>query len=357
MPETVSGYEFFQIPCSRESDAVISHATYRNELGVAGHRSRVLYGPRTGRWRFHISHDSLSGTPTPVITFDGVSMSRAAYIRDFFRRHTVSGEPFVITAIENNQYYLVEFAESEQTLHRKLTAMYATQIDLVQVRVPGVTVFDPARMAGLWGYFDAEISFDGQGLADNTPMNDTAWPDLSGNGHHLDFIGLGSKYQTNEQNGLPIIELSPSTATTYLSTSLDPVIYEALLVMKMREAAFSNFAGVLTADADVAMLVGDSGETTFYDHAFDPETAPFFYEKNSVEYQQSNQQAPMEQFGLVRVRMSEGLGMTNMRIGRDRAATDRYAEMDLAAMVFFDTLQPHSDIWELAEHLETRWDI
>lgn len=356
MPETVNGYELFQLPCSNSSEEKINYAVYRNPVGPDGYRSQVLYGARTGLRRFSIPYDGTlrGGTANADITFEGVTMSRAKYIRSVFRRSKVSGEPFVIKSSENDQYYLAEFAETEQSLQRKLAAVYSTTVELVQVRKAGATVFDPTRMSGLWGYFDAETSFAGLGLVDDQPLNDMDWPDLSGDAHHLTFTNLGSKYQLNEQNGLPIVQLSPSTSTTYLRTLLSPVIYEALFVMKMREATFSNFGGILTADSGVAMLVGNSGTTKFYDHGF---TVPFFYEKNSVEYTAANQQAPMNEYGVVRARMSGGMGLTNMQIGKDRAATDRYAEIDIAAIALFDALQPEDDVWELVEYLEDRWDI
>lgn len=266
-------------------------------------------------------------------------MNRAAYIRDLFHRSKVLGKPFVIQSPENGQYYLVEFEESEQSLTKKLAALYKTQVNLVQVRIPGVTVFDMLKTTGLWTWQESN-----EPGIDHSP----AGHDFSRNGNSN---GVGTV-----QNGLPTTRFNGgATNNGYWNiTATGPVIFEAMFIMKMNEAVFSNFAGILTASSGVAAITGDQGLTTFYNQSLG---ATYYYRKNGVLYAANNQQAPMNAFGLVHWRSETGVGLTNPQIGKDRAATDRYAEMDLGEFILNTTLPPLSESLEKAEHLMTKWGI
>jgi hypothetical protein len=363
MPETVNGYELFALPCSKESTQTASYADFVNPLGPDGFVTKVLYGADTGLQKFSIPYDPLPGESNSTnITFAGVTMSKATYIRDLFKRHTVSGEPFVIQASEDNQYYLVRFAESEQSLTRKLTAMYSTQITLVQERQYGVTVFDPSVLSGMWGWYDgASFRFiSGQVF------------DKSGSGHDLEIL---SDVSSGTYNDLSIAIFNDDDPTLpddgpginpahtpddpdvpsggYIRSDLSPVIKEALFVMKMDQPSFSNYAGILTADTGTAAIVGGSGTTKFYNLAF----SHYEYRKNGVEYIATNQLAPMDTWGLVHARWQDGIGLTHLQIGRDRDFGGRYAKMEIGEIFLFTTLQPLSTSRELAEHLQTKWAV
>lgn len=353
MPETINGWELFQLPCGKESGETVGYAEFVNPLGADGHVASVLYGADTGLRRFNLPYDGLAGyTSQSSITVGGVTMSKAKYIRDLFRRHKVSGVPFVIQSVENNNYYLARFDESEQSLTRKLTAMYATQINLVQERIDGVTVFDPLKMSGVWSWWKGDLYTEIVNEATTTYR----WTDQTGQLHYVDGTSTTNlTHVADVHNGLGVFRFNAGVSPNgYFSRNLSPVIYEAFLLMKMREATFSNYAGILTANTGTAALLGDNGTTKFFNQSIG---SAYEYRKNSVLFPENDQQAPMNEFGLVHLRFQNGIGLANLQIGKDRAATDRYAKMDLLGGLLLTTLNPLSDSLECAEHLQEWADI
>jgi hypothetical protein len=364
MPETVGSFEFFQLPCySTESSRTKKYAEFVNPLGPDGYVTKVQYGADTGLQEFWVKYDPLPGFTTGnTIIFAGVTMTKAAYIRDFFDRHTISGIPFVIQCIENSQFYLVRFNDSQQTLTRKFAASYATDVNFIQERRYGVTVFDPSVLSGIWGWYDgASFRFiSGQVF------------DKSGSGHDLEIL---SDVSSGTYNDLSIAIFNDDDPTLpddgpginpahtpddpdvpsggYIRSDLSPLIKEALFVMKMDQPSFSNYAGILTADTGTAAIVGGSGTTKFYNLAF----SHYEYRKNGVEYIATNQLAPMDTWGLVHARWQDGIGLTHLQIGRDRDFGGRYAKMEIGEIFLFTTLQPLSTSRELAEHLQTKWAV
>lgn len=349
MPEE---YELFALPCSKESTEMVGYAEYLNPTGPDGYFSQVLYGADTGLRRFSIPYDTLSGeSARGTVTIDGVEMTRARYIRDLFQRQKVDGRPFRILSPETNNYYLARFDESEQSITKKLQASYATQVNLIQVRIPGVTVFDPGQMDGVLTWLDAnQIA----GATDGDPLPAGSWPDASDNG--FDFsTGASTLWFEGIQNDLPVVRLD-GAASVLTSGAASAIISEVFIVMKMRENTFSNIAGILTDQNTLAILVGENGLTTFYDFSatFDYLT----YRKNGIEYAQDNQQAPMNQFGLVHVRATTPITFASaIQIGKDRNIAARWADADIAEVIIFDELQPLSTSRELASHLMDKWDI
>lgn len=340
MPETISGYELFQLCAGKDPDETIGFAEYVSDLGEDGNSVSVLYGADTGRRSWKINFPVLPGAQAQAsVTVGGVTMTPEAYLWDLFCRSKVSGLPFVIQSPRNDQYYLARFADRELTYTRMVTKLYSAGIGLKQVRIPGVTVFDPLSMAGLWGLFGPEDNF----TVDQGPL-----------GHDLVVTGNVTNGGTT-QNGLATTRFNNgATNTGFLNTSEDPVIKEAFFIMKMNEATFSNNAGILTAGTSVAALAGDTGKTTFYNLAFG---STYEYRKDGILYAETNQQAPMNAFGLVHIRFQTGWGLINLQIGKDRDFAGRFAEADMGQMLLFTTLQPMSDSLELAEHLQTKWNI
>lgn len=350
MPETVSGYELFQLPCSRESTETVSYAEFRNPIGPDGFRSQTLYGVDTGLKKFSIPYDPLPGNAhAATITVGGAAMNRATYIRDLFRRQKVSGAPFAIQSGENSQYYLVEFAESEQSLTKKLAALYATQINLVQVRLPDVSIFDMLKVPYVWGWYKGDYVDEGLGLA----------LDVSGNGRNLNMTGNVVNTGATQAGKQTFKFNVGGTNNGYLNTSLDPTIYEAFFAMKINEAAFSNYGGILTSDVasgsgGAAALVGNAGSTRFYDLSLG---SGLQYRKNGVLYTEADAQAPMNAWGVVHWRRDIGITLNNMQIGKDRADITRFAEMEIGEAVLLNGLNPLSYSFEISEHLQTSWQV
>lgn len=143
MPEYVSGYELLQLNASsRGSTETVRFAEKRYQFS-SGFRSQVLYGNRLGLRKWSITYDPLPGDDhDATIVMDGVAMTPAKYLRDLFRRHKRSGRPFAVLSTETGNYYLARFDETAQSLQKKLGALYTTQINLIQQRIPGSTIFE-----------------------------------------------------------------------------------------------------------------------------------------------------------------------------------------------------------------------
>lgn len=351
MPETINGYELFPL-CGKESEESISFAEYEIDLGEDGYYSSVMYGADTGLRRWNLKFPSVAAFAAATVTMKGVTTNPATYLWDLFCRSKVSGVPFAVQSPRNDQYYLAKFAEKELTYQRMMVKLFSTGIQLKQVRVPGATVFDVSKMNGLWTWLkaDAITGYDDGELIDNN------WPDSNGNVNEFFDPVVTSTYETNEQNGLPIVRLNGTSSVWKPLGSTFPFNFcEALMVMKVREDTFSNDAGVLTADDTLVLLVGNTGTTKFHDVSATITTLT--YRKNGIEYTQANQQAPMNEFGLVHVRSSAPVAMTGIQFGQDRAISGRFAKMDVGELIIFNQLQPLSEVRELAAHLLEKWDI
>jgi hypothetical protein len=339
-----------------------------NPLGPDGFVTKVQYGAHTGLQEFFVTYNPLPGfTSGNTITFGGVMMTKAAYIRDFFDRHTISGIPFVIQCIENSQYYLVRFNDSQQTLTRKFAASYATDVNFIQERRYGVTVFDPLQLSGLWGWYDGDsfVPDDGSVMDKSTGNHnlvyggDVLFPGTQ-NGHKFarfnsvftpggpDPTGISPSHDSED----PPARLAPAVGGMMYSTAA-PVIKEAVFAVQINEATFSSYAGLLTANSGTAAIVGESGTTKFYNLAF----SNYEYSKNGVDYIATNQQAPMSAWGVIHCRWPDGVGLTHLQIGRDRDFGTRYQKMDFGEGLLFTTLQPLSTSRELLESVATRWAV
>jgi hypothetical protein len=142
-----------------------------------------------------------------------------------------------------------------------------------------------------------------------------------------------------------------------MSTTKDVTVYDLIVVLKMREATFSNYAGILTGSTSGDILVGDIGQTYFYYFAQNNIDGQLSYWKNSVEYTFDNQQAPMSEFAIVHTRFTDGVSVPNLQIGRQRDYTDRYANVDLGPIAIADQLMPLNLVAETVEALAARYRI
>lgn len=347
-PETFGStpFEIFQLQCwGRDAEEAIHFAEYESDMGDDGYSTQILYGAQTGRRRFKISVPSLADfTTSATVVVNGVTYTPAAYLWDLFRRSKRTGRPFVITSGINNQYYLVKFSQAEMSYQRFLTKLFSSQLELVQVRVPGVSVFDPKRMPKTpWAWYGrGPLDVPRSQLYDNT-----------GNGHPLALHGnvLGGG---DEQNSWPTMRFNGgATNDGYANTTEDPTIYEAFFIVQINEANFSGYNGLLSGSGanDVA-LTGEPGTTKFYSHGLNE----YEYRKNGILYERTDRQAPMQEFGLVHARWQSGVTLNNLQIGK-YTNNALYMEMDFGEAVLFNQLNDLEDSLELGESMMDVWDI
>lgn len=179
--------------------------------------------------------------------------------------------------------------------------------------------------------------------------------DISNSGHDFSVVGNVSLSGTT-QNGHEVFRFNVgATNTGYLTTSATPVLKHAFFAMQMREATFSNYAGIITGDTaagSVAMASGDSGTTKFYDHALGVS-----YRKNGVAFADANMQAPMNTFGICHWYKSAGIGLINAQIGKDRDFAGRFAEMNVGEIILCDEEIPATDYADLEQFLINKWGV
>lgn len=360
MPTTVTSsagvsYHLWQLPdlTTPEPEDSIEFLTLDNDLSD-GYRSTVLFGSNTGtrRWKLKFptlaSAEVLSNTVTDI---NGASVSREQYVRSLFAENKVTGEPFAYADPATGQYYLVDFEDKELSLERMRVKIYSTGLVLKQRRLTGVTVFVPSVRYGNTDAAYPTFWLKGSGYDDGTE----SWTD-AGAGSWV-ITGTGDVNEISAaQNGHNIVRFSNTTNDGVVTVVGGPTFKEAFIVMKMREVSFSNAAGIITGDgvAEPQVLIGSSGTTKFADLSL----TGYEYRLNGTEYAASNQQAPMNEWGLVHLRYPTGWDLSGgMQIGKNRTTAGTFAELDLGEVIFTTSLLSLEVSRLITEHLIVKWAI
>jgi len=356
-----TSFHLFQLPdlSAPEPEDSITFTTIDNELSE-GHRSSALLGSNTGvrSWKLnfpttsaYVSTSAFGATLyTPTTTgVSGVSCTREQYLRTLFHINKTTGVPFVYQWPQvTGQYYLVDFAENDISFSkRKGVNIYSTGVTLKQRRINGETVFDTSLMSSLtrynWNWFSENGHF-------------TNWSSDHG-ALTLDKVGdvvLGG----NAQNGHNTVRFNGSASTGYVTNTTSDwslPMSEIFIVMQMREATFSNAAGVLTGTTGVPVLVGTSAGTKFQNQSI----TGLEYYLNGTSYAVSDQQAPMNTWGIVQLRFtSTGISPSVLvQFGRDQTSAGTYAKMDVGEIISSSDLIPVHDGQELIQHLKVKWGV
>lgn len=358
--QKINGYELFAY-CGSSASESIAFNEFNADLSDGFFHS-AIYGADTGTRMWQMSFQTISGASADIeIDKDGVMMTAAKYIWDLFCRSKRTGRPFVIKSPLNDQYYLARFADKElsfEVIRRKLYSIGG--IKFTQARVSGVSVFDTTKLSFYSHYNARAIS----GLSNGDTL--TSWSDSSGNSRtltsftkNLDTI-IHNKYLTNQQNGNAVVRLSQTGGTSALFLNEGFVCGQVIMILKVRESAFSSDAGIITSNesTDSPVLLGKNADTKFYNLGFNS-AQEYAFEKNSIEYAENNQLAPMNEFGLIYLNFEDGVPLTNLQIGLDRESSTAFALMDIGE-IFITAASaklPDSDARELIEHLCTIWGI
>jgi hypothetical protein len=348
METLINGYHLFQLS-AREPSETVSVSVLTNDLGE-GYEDSVLFGSDTGLRKFSMDFPVLNSSVTCEL--DGVELSPFEYLWELFLRQKTEGTPFVIQSALNNQYYLCKFIDNnltEKGLYKKLTRMLFTSSAMFQqIRRPGVSVFDMTRTnPRVW--LKAE-EFDGD-FDDGESLDGTTWDDLATEDGN-DLFGInGAILKKNQQNGKSVVRLDG--VDDFLICNEPMTIYQALMVIKIREDTWSDNGGVLTAGTANAFLIGNGSGTKFFDIGL----SGFQYKLNGIAYDQSNQQSPMNEFGIVYVHKSDGISFDSIQIGKDRDFAGRFAALDVGEVILWTTPQRASVIKESVEYLNSTWAI
>lgn len=311
-------YHLFQTVCAvRDYDEGIGFSRFLNELGD-GFRSRTLFGANTGWRSFELTLPTLSGASadSTVTGINRETVTPEEYLWALYCECEAVGVPFVIRSPRNDQYYLVEFRNERLSYRRFLAKMYSSGVELRQVRIPGVSVFDCSRVSGLAGFWDVDTVFDGDDwVGTDGPFIKT--------GDVVTVTGAPHGHYTKQLN-------STTDSGSVVATGVGSVT-DVIMAVKFREATFSGNAAVFGNSGDAAFIKGDSGATKF----LDPGLTNFHYSLNGTEYDADNMQAPMNEWGVVHFRNTDGWAVPDgLRVGADSGGN--YAEMDLGDVVLLN---------------------
>lgn len=330
-------------------------STLDNEMSE-GYRSTSLFGLNTGirSWTLPMPTLADSSVIAAAVTDPyAATVSRVDYVRNLYKYNRTTGIPFAYQDPNSGQYYLVDIVDPELSMTKigKGIDIYDSTITLRQRRLNGVTIFQVGEVATV-DTTSPILWLKGSAYTDGTED----WAPSSSGGYVISGTG-GVDKQAANLNGQDIVRLNGSTG--YVGDAgATLALKELFIVMKMREASFSNASGILTSatGGGVQVLLGSSGTTKFANPSL---TASLYtYRKNGTTYTQSDLQAPMNAWGVVHLRYETGWNVTGgFQFGKDRATGGTFAALDIAEVICFTSLTSIMSAREITEHLAVKYAI
>lgn len=299
-----------------------------------GYGANAAVGAASGLWGWELSSEVVTDDSSYSDTIAGVPS--AEYYFQFFLDHTVGDSDPVFMIDFRGRKFHCSFADdsiSGSMLTYDLFSLSGVRLEMR--RVPGIyyrsdgSVFDPREIDNLWHW----------SRADDVVELDDENPDISGLGNDLVWFDDVTKVAA-QQNARPIVRLSALFEVPeprgYLKREEGVRVHAALIVMKMREATFSNDAGILTGfgAASTKILAATTGTTKFASQAFG---GTFQYALNGTNYAEANQQAPMNAFGIVSVTSSGGITLDGLQFGKSRDTAGTGALVDIGEIIIVGT--------------------
>jgi len=313
-----------------------------------GYGASASNGHANGLWNWSLSSQVVADDADYNDQIDGVPSFE--YYYNFFKEHTTgSSDVFVIEW--RGHKYLAEFVDSGFGGEMHTIDLFSIDgIEIRQRRVTGFTewptggIFEPDQIvSSFWGWYD-EDSFN---YFTNLAVDKTA------SLNNLDINGDIDSTGT-VQNGLATQDFNSGAGSGFLNTPSDPVIYEAFFALKINEATFAAFRGLLSASATTVAMVGNTADTKLLNLTIG---SSYSFWKNGVELTEATQNMPMNAFGVVHARFESGITLTNLQIGKDRAATDRYLKADMGEIVLCDVVLTDEESTALDSWLMKKWGV
>lgn len=120
------------------------------------------------------------------------------------------------------------------------------------------------------------------------------------------------------------------------------------VVVKINEATFSNYSGILTDAAIWAILVGNGATTYIYDASY----PGFEYRLNDGVYLPPYP-APMNAYKIIYFEFPNPITVVGIQFGQDRADTTRKAKMSLALAALYSNSEPFDTPTALRTAMQT----
>lgn len=313
-----------------------------------GYGASASNGHANGLWNWSLSSPVVVDDEAYVDLIDGVPSFE--YYFEFFKRHTTGGTDVFVIEWRGHKY-LAEFTDSGFGGEMHTIDLFSIDgIEIRQRRVSGFTeradgsVFEPSQIIdSFWGWYDeASFNYFTSLAVDKTPSANNL--DINGD---IDATGT-------VQNSLATQDFNSGAGSGFLNTPLDPVIYEAFFALKINEATFAAFRGLLSASAVTVAMVGNTGDTKLLDLTIG---SSYSFWKNGVALTEATQNMPMNVFGVVHARFENGITLTNLQIGKDRAATDRYLKADMGEIVLCDVVLTDEESTAMDSWLMKKWGV
>lgn len=185
------------------------------------------------------------------------------------------------------------------------------------------------------------ILVDEQNPANNS--NAGVLTDYSSHGRDLTTNANFPTFQTNQANGKAVVRFNGTTNNPLRSPAGSFTLACGFVVLKINEATFSNYGGVLTDLSSIEFLVGNQGTANFFD--LTPNEARMFeYRLSDKIYPHAATPAPMNSFKVLFFRLWKPVQTNGIQIGQDLFDTARRAKMDLAALILYSNNFCESDI-------------
>lgn len=307
----------------------------------SGRGASARVGAAHGIWGWEISSDVLPDDEDYGNMVNG--LPRMEYYTDFIRRHTLGTRDIFLIDFRGRKYH-ASFAENKiggNMLSYDVFDMSGVEIEMRTVA--GFHYGDHGNVIDPGFYGDDVWAWIKGGSY--THPGGYQLTDQSGNGHHM--LSTGNVVPvTNLVNGLAGMRLNSGTADGFFATTEDPTIYEALFLLKIREASFSSIQGILTGGTTGQAFVGASGTTKLINQAVG---SSYAYWLNGELLTEATQECPMNDFGVIHGRWANGIALSNLQIGKDRNNSGRFGKLDLVEGILKD-VEPFTD--EVAADLD-----
>lgn len=308
--------------------------------GGRGASARV--GPAHGLWGWTIESAALPDDESYGNLIS--SKPRFEYYTDFIRRHTLGSQEIFLIDFRGRKYH-ASFEDND--IGGSMHTYDLFDLGGVKIKMRTVqgffygshgNVIDPSFLGtDVWAWYKADEY--------TTVTGDYRLDDQSGNNNHITSDGSVVPV-SNVVNGLGVMRMNSGTADGLFSTTADPTIYEALFLLKVREATFSTNQGIMTGSAAGAAMVGANGATKLVNQAFG---GTYTFRKNGVAFAEADQQCPMNDFGVIHGIWENGISITNLQFGKDRNNASTFLKADVAEVIL-RTGSTFSD--ELSEDLD-----
>ena len=297
----------------------------------AGYRRSAAVGPTSGLWGWELASGALPDDEDYGNLIDGVP--RFEYYETFFRDHTVGDAGDIFQIDFRGKKYHAAFASNSISGNMHTYDVFdLSGVALEMARSEGIAYADDGSILRPWAWLAGRGV---TGLADGANVSPTL-ADTSGSGHDFTTHGISTArptYQTNEVNSLPIVQFLQNNASRDVSSS--PVtLYDVFFVMKVRDATFDANQNEMLADGGTTDLLKGSSTRTYWANL---SLSNYEYRKNGTLYVASNQQAPMQAYGVVHLRFTAGVSFVDaVQICAGTNGNNHGCPVDLGEALFFD---------------------